>query len=313
MSSKGKFVPVMLTPFTEKGAIDYNCLAKLTDYYLKAGATGLFANCLSSEMFELTEEERIALTSFVVKEAAGTVPVFSTGTFGGPLKQQADFCRRIYDAGAAAVVATTSILSRENETNEVLLERSHELLQLTGDIPFGFYECPTPYKRVLPANVLKSLVETGRIVYYKDTSLDIHSVKEKIKATAGFPSFELYDAYIVNAVASLKAGCAGLSCIQGNFMPELVSWITTHFADPAYEEQVAEVQQFFVNTMNVMHNVYPITAKYFLQSRGLPIELTTRKSTGNFSASVKKDIDQLAISYEKLQERLGIGKLIHEV
>ncbi len=36
------------------------------------------------------------------------------------------------------------------------------------------------------------------------------------------PDFGLYDAYMVHAIESLKAGSAGLSCIQGNFFPELI-------------------------------------------------------------------------------------------
>ncbi|RZJ89994.1 MAG: dihydrodipicolinate synthase family protein, partial [Chryseobacterium sp.] len=53
------FIPVMLTPFLSNGNIDYPALTQLTEIYLQAGASGLFANCLSSEMFELSDEERI--------------------------------------------------------------------------------------------------------------------------------------------------------------------------------------------------------------------------------------------------------------
>ena len=146
--------------------------------------------------------------------------------------------------------------------------------------------------------------------YYKDTSLDIHSINEKVKATAGHPSFALYDAYMVNAVASLKAGCAGLSCIQGNFVPELISWIADNFASPAHEKQINEAQQFLINTMDVMHDVYPVAAKYFLQSRGFPIRLTTRRKVGELSLAVKNNIDQLGRDYDQLQERLGIKPII---
>ncbi len=89
------FIPVMLTPFTENGEIDFEGLTQLTEFYLEAGAAGLFANCLSSEMFELTEEERLAITQHVVKVTDGRVPVVATGTFGGPIAQQANFVERI--------------------------------------------------------------------------------------------------------------------------------------------------------------------------------------------------------------------------
>ena len=56
------FIPVMLTPFLESGEIDYEGLKLLTELYMRAGSAGLFANCLSSEMYELTEDERLAIT-----------------------------------------------------------------------------------------------------------------------------------------------------------------------------------------------------------------------------------------------------------
>jgi len=53
----------------------------------------------------------------------------------------------------------------------------------------GFYECPVPYKRVLTPTQLKGFVETGRVIYHKDTCLDIsptaHREAETAKAHRG--------------------------------------------------------------------------------------------------------------------------------
>ena len=73
--------PVMLTPFKKDGSIDFDGLRLLTEFYIETGSNGLFANCLSSEMFQLSEEERIQITETVVKQAAGRQGVVSTGTF----------------------------------------------------------------------------------------------------------------------------------------------------------------------------------------------------------------------------------------
>lgn len=308
MSVKGKFVPVMITPFKENKEIDYSQLTALTEFYLKAGAKGLFANCLSSEMFELSEEERLAITRHVVEVAGGEVPVVSTGTFGGPIAEQADFIKKISDTGADAVIAITSLLAEESESDEVLDARVFELLELTGDIPLGFYECPVPYKRVLSPEQLQRYVGTGKVVYHKDTSLDIDSVTRKVQLTAG-RKFELYDAYMVNAVASQKAGAAGLSCIQGNFVPELVVWLCENFAEESQQHTVGVVQQFFVDNMDVMHNVYPIIAKYFLKKRGFDIGLTTRREVGEFTGQTAADIDDLYESYQSLKAEIGLSDL----
>ena len=65
MSMKKEMWPVMLTPFTQRGEVDYDGLAALIDFYEAGGADGLFAICQSSEIFWLSLEERVSIAGFV--------------------------------------------------------------------------------------------------------------------------------------------------------------------------------------------------------------------------------------------------------
>ncbi|MDQ0966069.1 4-hydroxy-tetrahydrodipicolinate synthase [Flavobacterium sp. W4I14] len=307
-SQKG-FIPVMLTPFLSNGNIDYPALTQLTEIYLQAGSSGLFANCLSSEMFELSGKERIQAIKHVIKVVNGAVPVVATGTFGGAISEQADFVKEVSDAGVEAVIAITSLLAEENETDEIFNDRVFDLLDQTDKIPLGFYECPVPYKRVLKPQQLADFVATGRVIYHKDTCLDLSQIKEKLKLTEG-KTFGLYDAYIVHAVESLKAGASGLSCIQGNYFPELIVWLCDHYNDEAFKDEVQVVQQFLIDNMDVMHNVYPVVSKYFLQKRGLNISTFTRRNVGSFTPSVIKEVETLFDDYTLLRNDLNIKVFI---
>jgi 4-hydroxy-tetrahydrodipicolinate synthase len=200
----------------------------------------------------------------------------------------------------------TSLLADKDESNQAFEDRVFELFDQTEDIPLGFYECPDPYKRVLSPEQLIRFVSTGRIIYHKDTCLDIAQVREKLKAVDKNPNFGLYDAYMAHAVDSLKAGSAGLSCIQGNFFPELIVWLCGNYDDTSLTTEVNAVQQFLIDNMDVMHNVYPIIAKYWLTKRGLDILTFTRRNVGVFKPSVRKEIDNLYINYTKLKGDLGI-------
>jgi 4-hydroxy-tetrahydrodipicolinate synthase len=304
-SQKG-FIPVMLTPFKDNGAIDFDGLTRLTELYLEAGAAGMFANCLSSEMFELSEAERLQLVEHVLKTTKGKVPVVATGTFPGSLQQQADFIKKIYDTGVDAVIGITGLVVGENESDEVFEANIFKLLHLTEKIPMGFYECPVPYKRLISPELLGKIVATGRITYHKDTCLDINQIREKIAATTDY-NFGLYDAYMAHAVESLKAGSAGLSCIQGNFFPELVVWLCNNYDNDRLATEVALAQQFFTDNMDVMHNVYPTISKYYLQKRGFNMSTFTRRNdVGVFDSGIKAGIDSLATRYDGLKERLNI-------
>ncbi len=304
-----KFVPVMLTPFKETGEIDFDGLTSLTKFYIQAGAKGLFANCQSSEMFHLSEEERLLIVKHTIKVAEGKVPVVAVGNFGTTIAEQADFVRKIYDTGVKAVIIVTGLVAEENESNEVFDERIFELFNLTGKIPLGFYECPQPYKRLLSAEQLEKFVTTGRIIYHKDTCLDIEMIKDKLKVTNGIDTFGLYDAYAVNAVASLKAGAAGLSCVQGNFFPELIVWLCNYFDDVNANGSINKVQQFLTDNMEVIHYAYPLVAKYYLQKRGINISTFSRTKTEAFTSEVKDKVDRLYDECHLLNKELAANPI----
>lgn len=302
------FIPVMLTPFKENGDIDFDGLTKLTEFYLEAGAAGLFANCLSSEMYELSEEERLAITQHVVEVANGRVPVVATGTFGGPMAEQAEFAKKIFATGIQAVIVITSLIAASDESDDVFMARMHELLSLTPGVTYGLYECPVPYKRLVSAENLGELAATGRVIYHKDTSLDLENVKAKIAATEG-QVFGVYDAYMEHAAASLKAGSAGLSCIQGNFFPEVIVWLCKNVNEPTQQENVQRVQQLLIDTMPVIHYAYPTVAKYYLQQRGFPISLYTRRKVELLTEVEKVNADELMEMVAQLSNIIGIDAI----
>lgn len=305
-TTKKGFIPVMLTPFKDNGAVDFDGLTRLTELYLEAGASGLFANCLSSEMFELTEKERLQTIEHIIKITNGTVPVVATGTFEGSIETQADFIKKVHDTGTQAVILLAGLIAKESESDAVFNEIFFSLLDKTENIPVGFYECPVPYKRLLSPEQLRLFVGTGRVIYHKDTCLNLDTIKQKLAVIADTPIFGLYDAYMAHAVDTLKAGSAGLSCIQGNYFPELIVWLCDNYNNEDLQEEVANVQYFLIKNMDVMHHVYPTVSKYFLQKRGFEISTFTRRDVGTFTPTIAKQIEQLYTSYIQLQNNLEL-------
>lgn len=281
------FIPVMLTPFQDDLSVDFETLRKLCDHYIATGAVGLFANCLSSEMYELSPEERLEVIKTVVNQTAGRVPVVATGTFGGNIEEMASFTNQVYSLGVDAVIILNNQFVTAEESDEVFLERIRRWMELTPGVPFGIYECPVPYKRLVSIPVLTELLASGRLCYHKDTSLTIEEVKAKIQAGKS-THFGVYDAYMVHAKDSLEAGSMGLSCIQGNFFPDLIAQFCTHPTD--------EFQAFLTDNMELMHSAYPTSAKYVLQQQGFPIGLATRRKVDPLTESLKAKLDELLTS-----------------
>ncbi len=312
MSDK-KFVPVMITPFNLKAKVDLEVVSLLIDFYLAAGVKGFFANCLSSEMFSITEDERLELTQHIVNYVDGKAPIVATGSFGLTIEDKAEFTKKIYDTGVDAVIMITGHFAKVDEGDNVLLGNFDKMFQLTGDIPLGMYECPAPYKRIIGPDIFKKLLSADRMVYHKDTSITHENVKAKLDILKETGSqLEFYDAHTPNASFSLQQGAKGMSSISGNFYPEIMVWMTENATDPSKQEQVAWLQSELTRVDPLIHIAYPMSAKYFLQKRGLPIRTISRATAFQLTPEQRKTLDDIHNSFLNWCERLAIKSVTVE-
>ncbi len=221
--------PVMLTPYTEDNKIDYPALEKLTEWYFENDCDGLFAVCQSSEMFQLTLEERCKIAAAVKKYANGK-PVIASGHISDSMEDQAEELKRMADTGIDALILISNRPAAQQESDQVMIERLQTLMeQLPKDLPLGFYECPYPYKRVLSREVVKFLVDSERFYFLKDTSCDMASMSEKLQLIQG-SNLKLYNANTATLLESLQEGAAGYSGVMANFHPRLYSWLCKNYA-----------------------------------------------------------------------------------
>jgi len=280
--------PVMLTPFTPDGAIDWAGVELLTEWYLDVGVAGLFAVCLSSEMYHLTNNERRALAVRIEQQVAGRVPVVATGTFGGTIAQQAEDILRMAESGVAAVVVNANQVADAGEPEAVWQARMAHLLELTGETPLGLYECPQPYHRLLSAEMLGWAAATGRCVFHKDTACAMAPIRAKLAAVQGTP-LRWLNANTPTLTTSLLAGGDGYCGTGANVMPELYVWLCRNASHP----HAQRLQRFLSIADLVMRAKYPASAKVFLSRGGLKIQPTCRAATANFSEEELLALDHL--------------------
>lgn len=306
MVNDKKFVPVMITPFNLKAKVDLDAVSSLIDFYLAAGVKGFFANCLSSEMFSISEDERLELTRHIVTYVNGRAPVVATGSFGLTIEDKASFTKQIFDTGIDAVIMITGHFAKVDESDDILLRNFDKMLALTGDIPLGMYECPAPYKRIVGAPVFKQLLDTNRFVYHKDTSILPENVKAKLDIAKHNTTLEFYDAHTPNAMFSLQNGARGMSSISGNFYPEILVWMCNHANDPAKQEEVQWLQQELTAVDPLIHIAYPMAAKYFLEKRGLPVRQISRSHILQLTPEQKQTLDNIHTRFLHWCERLQV-------
>ncbi|WP_288608858.1 dihydrodipicolinate synthase family protein [uncultured Victivallis sp.] len=262
--------PVMLTPFTETGALDRPGCEALVDWYLAGRVTGIFTVCLSSEMFDLTPAERLELAELTVRRVSSRVPVVACAGFGDTAEQRLRSIREMADTGVDAVVLPLSVLFPEETSGELVAETLLRLPERLPGITLGLYECPVPYKRSISPELLGKLARDcgNRYRFLKDTCCDRVQLHARCAAAAG-SGLAVYNANLTTLTDSLRNGCAGFSGIAANFFPDALAELGCAVTgDPGKADRM----QIVFNTLerNVEHR-YPRGAKVFLRQQGLPV------------------------------------------
>jgi 4-hydroxy-tetrahydrodipicolinate synthase len=266
--------PVMLTPFNQDRSIDWAGVDALVDYYAKAKVAGIFTVCLSSEIYQMSPEERVTLAARVLKRAAGRVPVIASAVAGPAPDEQADAVKAIADTGATAVVLLPCLIAGEGEGDDVWKSRVEQILDRTEAIPLGFYECPRPYKRGVSPENLGWAARTGRVLFHKDTCHNLDLMKAKLAAVQG-TGLKFFNTQMGTLIDTLDAGGHGFSSYAANLYPELVQWVSLNFAKD--RATAIKIQQLLAIAEHSINSKYPASAKYFVsQNAGIDIATTCR-------------------------------------
>jgi len=289
MHSKKELWPVMLTPFTSGGDVDYNGVRKLIEWYEQSGADGLFAVCLSGEMFFLSLEERIKLAAFVKKHA--NIPVVASGHISTNVSDQLNELRRLSETGIDALVLVTNRFAAENDTAAQWQNNLEQILNgLDDGIPLGLYECPYPYKHLLTDDGLAFCNSTGRFLFLKDTCCDIDTLRRRLNILK-YGGIKLYNANTATLLESYHLGAAGYSGVMANFHPELYVQLSQIWQE---KERAALMQSFLTTCAHIERQLYPVNAKYHFKKLGLPIDIYTKsKNYKELTETFKDEVCQM--------------------
>ena len=289
-SFPGGVWPVMLTPYTSENKIDYDALKNLIEWYINQGASGLFSVCQSSEMFQLSLQERVEIARFVKEKTANRIPVIASGHISESLNEQINELNLIANTGVDAVILITNRLAKQEESDIVWMKNLEKLLQaIPSKIKLGFYECPYPYKRVLSKEITKWCADSGRFYFLKDTSCDTKSITEKLNVCKD-SNLKIYNANTATLLESLKLGCAGYSGVMANMQCKLYEKLTRDFD----KENLLDLSDELTLCALIEYQCYPVNAKYYLQTEGIKNQILCRtKNSKLLTDTFKKEVNAL--------------------
>ncbi len=297
--------PTMITPYTEDNKIDYNHVEKLVEWYIERGVAGIFAVCQSSEMFFLSDEEKQALASFIVKKVAGRVGVVASGHTADKLEDQVRQINMMAATGADNIVLIPNRLAAENESDDVLLSNLDYILENADkDITFGCYECPFPYKRVLTPRVISYMADSGRFAFMKDTCCDAVKVKEKIEAGRGI--VRVFNANCSQLLLTLQDGASGFSGVMANYHPEAYAWLCKNFK--TQPELAKKLSDFLGIVSCVEGRMYPVSEKKYLKMAFFPemSDFSRTLDRDKYVPAFATELEQLRDLYRDYMPKIGL-------
>jgi 4-hydroxy-tetrahydrodipicolinate synthase len=279
--------PTMVTPFDEDLQIDVGAYHELIEWYIAHHVGGLYANCLSSEMYFLDEREQLLLVREAVHASDGRVPVAATGNLGDTVEAHIDLCRQVADAGADVVMLVVPPFYDDDAD----LERYYLTMIEGVDAPLGLYECPVPRPYHLGVDLVRTLAQTGRFRAFKETSCDPAKIKALLRVTGDTP-LSLLQASSVYLLQSVQAGGLGTMSIESAWIPDLVDAVISkgQSDDPEAERLQGELCALEL----VRRLVHPQGTKYLLSKRGLDISPRSRRPESPLTPDLLHGLDLAA-------------------
>ena len=215
MKLEGIFVP-NVTPFDERGEIEFGALADLVEFWLEAGVSGLVVNASTGEGPLLSREEKRVLIEFVKEKVDGRGMVIAgTGAIG--TRETIELTRDARDLGADAALVTTPFFFKPTE--EELLDH-FIALDAAVDLPFILYNVPkfTGYT-VAPRLVDRISRECANMVGIKDSSGNPGAMAENIRLFGDRVS--VLSGAADMTLPTLGLGGRGAILAVANFIPEV--------------------------------------------------------------------------------------------
>lgn len=212
-------VPPLVTPLTPEYDVDTASLARLVEYQLTGGVSGVFVLGTSGEGTFLTDEQRQTVLETVVSEVAGQVPVLA-GAIDTSTARAGAHISAALKAGVDAIVATAPFYAA---THPAEIERHFtRLASVAGGTPLYAYDIPSRIGGTkLPAAVMIELGRQGIIAGVKDSSGQDTSLRRLVldRADAGLDGFAIMTGSELTVDCALGFGVDGVVPGLGNVDP----------------------------------------------------------------------------------------------
>jgi 4-hydroxy-tetrahydrodipicolinate synthase len=265
MVSLGRISTAMVTPFDNKGHIDFAKTTQLVNYLINNGSDSLVVTGSTGESATLSKEEKLALYQHVVKVVDKRVPVIA-GTGSNNTYDSIEMAKKAEQIGVDGLLIVAPYYNKPNQEG---LYQHYKAIAESTSLPIIVYNIPGRSVVNIEPETIVRLSRIPNIVGVKDASGNLSKMTEIIANTDD--DFLLYSGDDGLTLPVLSIGGAGVvsvaSHVIGNEMQEMVSEFLN-----GNIERAAKLHQKLLPLMDGLFIApNPVPVKTALQIKGMDV------------------------------------------
>ena len=265
MTEIGRLITAMVTPFDEKGAVDYDQAKRLANALLDSGSDGLVITGTTGEGPTLSSEEKIRLYA-EVKEAIGSRGAVIAGTTDNDTAKSIELSAEAEAAGADALLLTVPAYNKPPQ--EGLYQHFKAIAESTS-LPCLLYNVTSRTSLNMTDETTIRLSHIDNIVGVKEAGSDLNQITRIIDGAGdGFRVWSGNDDETFSIMATGGYGVVSvLSHLVGNQIKQMMGYLLEGDLEKAAAEHRRLLPLFKV--MFIVSN--PIPLKYSLNHVGFNV------------------------------------------
>lgn len=204
----------MVTPFTDGGAVDYDSLARLTNYLIEGGIDYLVVQGTTGEAATLDKDEKQHVLESVVKAAGTRLPI----VFGHGGNNTRELIQAFENLNLSGVDAILSASPYYNKPTQAGIIAHYKALADASPKPVILYNVPGRTASNMNAETTLALAEHENIIGIKEASANFSQISAILRYRP--ERFMVISGDDITALGTLAIGGDGVISVVGNVIPK---------------------------------------------------------------------------------------------
>jgi 4-hydroxy-tetrahydrodipicolinate synthase len=287
VTSFGRVITAMVTPFDKEGNVNYPVAEKLADYLVSHGSDGLVVCGTTGESPTLSWKEEYELFR-AVKNAVGNRAKVIAGTGSNCTAEAIDATREAAKLGLDGTLQVVPYYNKPPQSG--LYEHFKAIAEANPDMPMMLYNIPGRTGQNMTPETIIQLSEIPNIVAVKEASGNLEAAC-KIKVHTR-EDFAIYSGDDFLTLPLLTCGAVGVVSVASHLVGEQIQGMIRSFIEGKTSEAIAINLRLFPLFKGLFVATNPIPVKAALNLKGWDVG-GLRLPLCSLSPELQEDLEKI--------------------